>query len=61
MIVHVSSHVVAGDASARTTTSATNTTAIKHLHMMMSVLAGAQNLLASVTLHVASTVSSYSC
>ena len=40
MIVRVSSRMVAGEASARTTTSATITTAVEHLHLMMHVLAG---------------------
>ena len=57
--------VVAGDASARTTTSTGNTIATKHSHLMICVLAGGnmnahKNLLTSATFHVASTVCIYS-
>ena len=46
--------VVARDMSARATTSMGNTIATEHSHLIMHVLA--QNLLNSVTLHMASTV-----
>ena len=52
--MHAIASVVAGDASARTTTSTGNTIATEHLHLMMSMLA--QNLLASAMLHVAGTI-----
>ena len=53
--------VVAGDASAHTTTSTGNTIATEHSHLVMRLLAGGNmsarsNLLTSATLHVAGTV-----
>ena len=57
--------VVAGDASARTTTSMGNTIATEHSHLVMHVLAGGNisarsKFARGATLHVAGTVVAHS-